>query len=465
MTVEAITKPGEVIIDSLLLYSTKLEGEKHVITSLFDFFLEFNLYEDIFSNFLRGDIVISDSRNLIYNLSLTGEEYLIVKFRTPSFTEPQEVIEKTFRIVKISDRKIIRDNNTQIYILNFVSCELIVDLMLPIYKSFKGTIDEVVQNIFTDYLEIPRTFVLDDKGEKINSSNKNNTLKILTETSNKVQFVSPGWSAAKCINWLASKSIPKDNDLKACNFLFFESNKGFYYVSIETMYKYAFDIKTNIIGEYGFAAKNIGESKTGEQTQREYFLTEYIDIVENSDFIKNYTNGYLANRLITLDIFNKKYELVDYNHTLEYSKYYHTSGKGTTAVPIFANYDKADDKNVYVTPTSSINFYPISPKLFTNFENNIGEKIKDIYGNRLSNLLDLTNIKININIPGRTDIEVGSLIKLNFPVMDPSSDNTNKLDEKYSGNYLITAIRHTITKTKAVDHRMILEIIKDSLTS
>lgn len=438
-----LQKAGDVVIESLKLLSLN-----NTLTDLDDFLIELNLYEDMFTNFLRGDIAISDSRNLIQILPIIGEEYLLLKFRTPSFPD---AVEKTFRITQVTDRKIVRDNNTQTFILHFVSQELILDILLPVFRSFEGNIDEVVIDLFANYISYSRDIESNSTDTVIKEIEKVTPLNIFTETENKVKFVSPGWSPFKCINWLASKSIPKEG--KACNFLFFESNKSFYFGSIESIFDFT-NKNASFIGTYSISASNIKDENRGT-INREYFLTESVDMVTTTDYVKNYTNGYLANRLITLDVFNKKYELIDYDHTEEYFKYKHSSGE--KSVPIFA---EGSLKN----PATSISFYPVNPKLFNNFADNVSEKMGKIYGNRKSTLLELTNLKLNINVPGRTDVEIGNMLRFIYPELGPKDNpNTKAEDTQYSGYYIITAIRHKITKTDTLEHRMVMEIVKDSL--
>ena len=440
---DSLQKAGEVVIESLKLLSVN-----NTLTDLDEFLIELNLYEDMFTNFMRGEIALSDSRNLIQSLPIIGEEYLLLRFRTPSFPA---AIEKTFRVVQITDRKVVRDNNTQTFILHFVSQELIADVLLPIYKSFEGSIDDVAIDIFTNFLMMNREFETNSDESILKEIEIVTPLKVITETENKVKFVSPGWSPFKCINWLASKAIPKEG--KACNFLFFESNKSFYFGSIESIFDFTNKNKS-FIGTYTISASNIKE--IGNNTlNREFFITESVDMVSTTDHIKNYTNGYLASRLITLDVFNKVYELVDYDHTIEYSNYIHSSGEN--AIPIFA-------KDSLRNPAASVHFYPVNPKLFNNFSGNISEKITQIYGNRKSSILELTNLKLNINVPGRTDVEVGSMLRFSYPELGPQDNpNTKNEDLQYSGYYIITALRHKITKTDTIEHRMIMEITKDSL--
>jgi hypothetical protein len=186
------------------------------------------------------------------------------------------------------------------------------------------------------------------------------------------------------------------------------------------------------------------------------FLAKDVEMIETTDYIKNYTSGYLGSRLIYLDVFNKEYELIDYDHTESYEKQYHTSGKGAEAKPIF-------NKNTFKNFATNISFYPKNPKLFNDYKDNISEKMGEIHGNRLSSLLELTNIKMNMTIPGRTDAEVGRIIYFEYPSMgakDESDTGSSAQDKLYSGFYLITAIHHKVNK---FEHTMIMEVIKDSL--
>lgn len=439
----SLQKAGSVNIQEI-----KLISSNNIELDLNEFLVEVNLYEDMFSSHLYGDIFLSDSRNIIDQLPIIGEEYLNLTFFTPGFDKYK--IQKTFRVFRLSNRQIVRDNNTQTFTLHFASVELFYDVLLPLYKSFTGRITDLVQDIYFDYLAESRSLSVNDDGTT--SPSKNTPLTIINDTSNSVKFVSPGWSPFKCINWLASKSIPKEGVSK--NFLFWESNKSFYFGSLEYVFKNAIE-NQNIVGVYSYSPNNNKNNKDRDILKEMMTITD-IQMVQTTDHIKNYTNGYLANRLITLDVYNKKYEFFDYDYVEDYKNNYHTSGKGDRAVPVFV---PQSPRNF----SSSISYYPVNPKLFNDFPGNVSEKMGEIYGNRKSTLLDLTNIKLNITVPGRSDIEVGNLIYIKFPALGPAVDSdTNKehIDRSYSGYYLITAIHHRLT---GLEHVMIMEVVKDSL--
>jgi hypothetical protein len=164
-TTEGLFKAGDVTFEKLHLLT-----QDGVELDLTQFLVELNIFEDIFSNAMKGTIVLVDSRNIINILGLKGEETLIVKLKTPSFDDTQ-VISKEFITYKISDRKVIRDNNTQMFTIHFVSPELLLDTALPLYDPFSGPVDKVIQYIFDEYIKLKTDF------------------KILTNTQNSVKFI------------------------------------------------------------------------------------------------------------------------------------------------------------------------------------------------------------------------------------------------------------------------------------
>ena len=101
---DGLQTPGEVTIEELSLISTNGKS-----ISLIDYLIELNLYESIFSNVISGEIILSDSANLIRHFPITGEEYLSVRLKTPGFDNDNKYkIEKIFRVFTVEDIKILK---------------------------------------------------------------------------------------------------------------------------------------------------------------------------------------------------------------------------------------------------------------------------------------------------------------------------------------------------------------------
>lgn len=429
-----------------------LVGANGRYISLQDYFVEFNLYESIYNNSLSGDIVISDSRNLITYLPIAGDELLIVSFETPSLGSSSKYgkISKTFRIYSIENRSIVRDRNTQVYCLKFVSLEAIADSVSPIFEPYTGKPSEIVKTIFDKYLKTTRSIAVDSSAGEFQTSDTKTELTVLDNTLNEVTFVTPGWTPMQTINWLAKKSIPSSG--KACTFLFWETNKTFYFGTAEQLIDNSASVGIYTYSEFT-TLKDFNARDTFDIKEK-MTLIEKLEIVNEPDQLNNLNDGYLKSTVIDVNLFNKKYENITYDHSNKYTDYKHLN---YSVDPLF-------NKEVNIANKfRKIRLNPKYPKLFNNAERNINERVGEIYGNRISNIKDLNNLRMNITINGRTDIEAGMKITVNIPDVSPVDESKitrEHVDPRYSGNYLITSIRHKITGG-VNRHYMIMEVVKD----
>jgi hypothetical protein len=114
-----------------------------------DYVSEITIQEDILSPVMHGKILFVDSRNLIKEFDIMGEEFIYLKLETPT---SNSAIEKVFRIYGIENRMFLNDKGTQSYVANFVSAEAIQNAVNPLFRTFEGKISNVVTDIFTEFL-------------------------------------------------------------------------------------------------------------------------------------------------------------------------------------------------------------------------------------------------------------------------------------------------------------------------
>ena len=82
---------------------------------------------------------------------------------------------------------------------------------------------------------------------------------------------------------------------------------------------------------------------------------------------------------------------------------------------------------------------------------------------RNSMIMQVEGFKVVITVPGRTDYTVGQKVKLAVMQPEPTTDADtvqDQLDKTFSGNYLIGAINHAISRER---HECVIELIKDSM--
>lgn len=428
-----------------------------IYNSLISYLVELNLYEDIYSGGLYGNLIISDSLGLINKMSIVGEEYLTIKIDTPSFNTP---IYKTFRCCGIDNRTFTRDTSTESYVIHFVSPEVFLDHYYPVQRAFEGNVDDIVAEIYEKYIKYPRNMILKDGN--ITDSEDSTPLTIFTECKTPIKFISPSWSPMKCLSWLASKVVSSDTTLSAANFLFFESNKQFYWGSLESMIKEQRDAQI-ISGIYFYTPGNVKIDNSDTVTvedriyknpdlSRDFFSIHNLVVVNNVNMLQNIQTGYLASSYHELDIMTKTYNENNYDHVTSYPFYNHTSNSANG----FFSQDTI--RNPYAHKIVGFKH----PGLFDNVNNNLNEQAIKIVPIRNSMMAEMNQIKLKIDVHGRSDVELGSLVYIYYPKSGPKDDGDKNKDMKdpfYSGLYIITAIHHRITLE---NHSMSMEVIKDS---
>jgi len=442
-----LQKPGSVNLSEI--YILLPGGRAFDLTS---YMMEFSFFEDIFSNTMSGYIAITDSRNLIASLPIVGDEYIHVSFITPSFPESSR-IKRVFKVFSISNRKIIRDTSTTVYTLEFCSPELIKDSAVISHDLFDvpSVAPNIPNSIFKKYLAAPREAIVDPESLTWSFGQESSIDYNTKETANSAKVIIPGWSPLKVINWIASRSVPPN--LPACNYLFYENNKGYKFYQVEQLIK---DQLSAPRGPFTYYGTGIPDKDTSDLMTR----VQALEFDISNDALRNAHSGYFANQMITLDLFKKQVDYVRYDHVGDWIKYTHTNGN-ESVLPTFGK-DVKRAADVYTK------VYPLNSKLFQNAPkvngpSGINSSTGTIFGNRHSNIQDLTNLKLRILIPGRTDLGAGNLIKLRVPNLAPrdETDSSKDLfDTLYSGNYLITSIRH---KIMAGEHMMTCELVTDSL--
>jgi hypothetical protein len=447
---DAVTSAGDIDIQEVTIITvggTEIDIQLHVV--------ELNLYEDIYKSGLHGSILIADAINLSQNLGLTGDEYLRIKILTPSMTD--STIHKIFKVYSITDRQMLSDTSKQSYIMHFCSVELFLDAISPVYRTYQGKASDLIGEIYSKKLSASRT-----------GAGAITPILIASDTANDLKFTSPGWSPTKCINWIASKSIGKG---KSNNFLFYETNKKFVFANVEDIFQ---QYKDNAASnpwyqEYHYSAQNLHKAPDGSTVQYtkdvnwEYKKVAEMRVIETYNALKNNQNGHLANRLYTFDVISKSRGVYDYDYVANYQSIVHVDDIAGSSRPPFPINSAQGSK--FSNPATYNQMYMQHSYLYDGINDNAGDRIAEILPAQTSARTALTNFKIEITVPGRTDIEAGVVVKFHYPDASPrdTADAAQERDDDlYSGFYLVTAIRHKITHLR---HMMILELVKDSLRS
>ena len=455
---KTLQKAGDVRVNQIKLSRT-VDG---TVLDLAPFMVEINIYEDIFTPSLYGNLVIRDSRNLVGQFPIVGDEVLLLDIETPGMAkagtghDPLNKIEKAFAVYAVKNRTVY-DDKEQVYVLHFCSLEAIYDNVTRLSKKYTGTTDDIIYQIFEENLRLPRYFKDNISENESDDANKNTLVIGDTPHLSKVSFVSPMWSPIECINWLAKRSIGTKRD-KSPTFLFYETTKGFYCVSLEDLIVNQIESEM-IYSEYVFNA-NTHQNEIKEN----YSNVENITFKTNLDIIQSQDLGHFTSSLYTFDMIKKEDALYYYDHSFGFKDTVHLESykkDGSSVVKDDTKtYNMLFPFNVLRSAYSKPIVATLNPGVLDSTEDSIDLHPDTFVSQRLSSLMDINTLKLEITVPGRTDAEVGRLVRFWYPSVGQQQGTAELVFDPFvSGLYMITAIHHQITIFR---HTMTLEISKDS---
>ena len=455
---------GDVRLEQL--YLTNFKGESLDISN---FAVETTLRESMYSSCLFGECVIVDAVNILTKAPIIGRDTITIKWRTPSLEDlPENVIHKTFVVYAVTDRKLNNDRE-QYFVLKFMSIEGMTDNVTSLSQKFSGGTDSLASSIFQTYVSKGRV-IGTDKG----TSGQSELVQFDTpHNTNNFEFISNYWTPFKCLHYLAENSI--GNEFKMPNVLFFETNKTFYFTSVTSLVQA--QKKVNLLyDEYSYISNldegndNISNRRNGKYSYSSPFISRKMNTVETIDYpvhfdtLKNQDSGYYGNVTYSYDYVNKDIYNIVFDYTDSHAD---RASQNKNVLPeSFQTFKHITEQTPIVTeaitnPYAKINFKAGASGLFSD---NDAFDIKQVaaVAFRDTSLAELDAVKYEIVVPGKTDIEVGRLIRFNYPNIGDKGKNPtydDLFDDQISGIYIVTGILHTVDVT---GHKMLLEIVRDS---
>lgn len=420
---KGIRYAGEVELLFIEVYSHKKEK-----IDILPQMVEMSIFEDIFSNTIRGSIIISDSYDLIFNFPFIGEELIKIKMRTPTMGDVGTVEYEGY-VYKISDRHHTTERG-QVYTLHFTSYETIIDVNKKISKSFDGNVTDIVKSLVTEdqYLGSQKEFVSEKAG-------------------NNLKFVSPYWNPLKTINWVAARSLKKENN--SPTFVFFETlDNKMKFVSLDSLYSQS--PKPGIVYKYDSflrEASSIGSSKNIEREYniiRDYYMEEVFDYIARSE------SGMYSSKLINTNLVSKTIKTTTRDYLKNFSDTNHL-GKHPVS------------SNGLIRRASSAIFSVNNAEYVYDGQRDM--RVEQWLAQRKSLLGQAFNIfKMDIVVSGRLDIRAGDCVMAEINQLQPinrGDDKSQIVNGYFSGKFLIGAIHHRFDGN---NHTMIMQCFTESLS-
>ena len=489
---------------------------------------DLNIYEDVFASCLTGDITITDGMGLMENVPIIGEETINIHVKTSGIKREREeqttgpfkgslsegIINLKFRVYKISGLTKMNEG-MWMYKLHLISEEAIINLKSKVAKSAldpatleQRRISATVKNIYQQYYKRGR--------------NPTTVKKFFIEpTRNLTNIIIPNQTPFKAFNFLASRSVSAGKHAVGSSFVFYETVKGFFFISMETLmagggtgYRSEMGEGDGKEMEYTVPEEPVRETYTvqpkklfAKQDNLKNVAIEMTAVDEykfysNFDVIKNLQEGMYSNRLLTHDLVRMKYDTLDFNYMHpENTEKIVTEDETTGATEVvdvksmgaeqknfhdnFTHLGKgrlcSENQFAMGSPESVISFYPTNFGHDVRFKDDIGaegvhggapgglniipNRVEQWMQSRMVQSQQINNIKLSIRAPGLSTRTVGDLIEFKMPTqfLEDRTGITPSAHHTYlSGYYLITKLRHHFTTEK---YEIEFEAIKDALNS
>ena len=409
-----------------------------------------NIYEDVMSPAITGDITLIDARDIRTMLPLTGMERLELKLFTPgvqnndmiNYTEELTEPLYIYKVEKV--RPGGGTSRLQAYRIFFTSREAYRNNICRVTKSFKGAVEDGVHEIVRDksYLDSRKKFFVE-------------------ETATNTAMVIPNLKPFAAIRMLAKHA--KSEKYENAGFLFYETTQGFHFRSIESLLAVGGHTGRPVKKKFQYKVADMrkdGSRDILDELERveSYSFTDTVNMLENM------TSGMAGSRLISHDAFYKTITIKDYDYHNEYHKHFHTevdkdgNRRDDNFMIPYANFDDTR-KNITEQPTMKIMVKSDTSKRHNDYEN-IGSS--STLQSNISQKEQMMNGNLVLNALGDTRLHVGDLINFELPYQKPvGPDEKQELNPYWSGRYIVLQLKHSIDMVEQ-KHGMVIRAAKDS---
>ena len=424
--------------------------------------IELNIFEDIEVSALTGSMVIVDSSNIITGAPLQGNERLSFKLSTPAEGDKEDLVidasEETgfpFHIYAITNKS-IESETIASYTIHFCSREMLRSARTRVSRAYDGAIHQTAIQILRDKTSL-------DSTKKFR----------FEQTRNKEKIVIPNMRPLEAMDLLCSKALSKNTN--GAGYYFYETTKGFHFRSYESMLTNQGKLPKQPRLILKYRPKTLPyDNKILEGMQN---IDSY-EFVQNFDTLSQQAMGTYSSKVITYSIYDKTYNIADYSYHDQFFRHFHADDISDSPGRHFhignapVDHDsrmggnvpgRIGDKTVSDYHDSKVILQPSirflhgdEPGSFTT-EEGMSEAIRVSQENQVSN-----STKVKIVMPGHSYLQAGDVVEFQLPPLERNKGEKSgyAYDEKYSGRYLVSKIRHRL---QAQEYRMILELVKDSV--
>ena len=210
--------PNRYIMHSMTISNN--EGVQQDIKSLY---VDFEISESIFTNYIGGYVTILDGQNLFNRIGFSGQEYIRIHFSgiegVDSEVPFEEQVDITCRIFKVDGIQKDNTGTTQQYRIFFISPQSLAGKRKRLSKAYSGSLSDITAKILKNELSIQ------DNDEKV-PSGLFMSVREQSEPQN-IHVVVPKMTINSTINWLVH-NMSKEEGTTKNNYYFYQTARNGY---------------------------------------------------------------------------------------------------------------------------------------------------------------------------------------------------------------------------------------------
>lgn len=418
------TQLGKVRVKKITIQYGEGDNDSIDILNLVD---RFSIYESIYSKHITGNVVVVDAKNLINNLLLTGQENITIHCEMPE--ELQTVVERTFRIYKISN--LIREGDlVQIYTMHFCDPLMYRSKEDRISQALRGSHKDMIEGLFEELSGDPNFIPKFTEFEETKGDNH--------------QFVVPNWSVNKTLDWLVNNSNPVNEESYKNSMFLYQDMMGQY--QFKSMDRMLSDTQEELFHHVPYNAIFEADSKTRN------LVILSSNKPQEFDTLRGLSTGAYASLLKIYDPIRKIESIKEYDieDTIQRRQDIRDSSsilsKESPLTPLITKNDTFPKPHKLEQPTTILHEYTTT-HVFDN-KNKIDDEevfmgVKHTDNSKLERhaLLEILNQnRIEVVVPFTTNVRAGRKILLDLPKGEVKIGKNEGLGIQFDNSYLITGV-------------------------
>lgn len=397
--------PKEKYVSEGEYHLTKLTLRKGVeVIDLKGLFIDIAIYESMFDQVISGDISITDVHGVDERTPMYGNEMIEIEFYTAgNSSNPISITGVVYKI----DAKTQLSQSASGYIIRFTDEFLMKSSRLAYRYGHEIEIGKMVKQIYNNTMN--------------NSVSDKKQIDIVP-TSGIEHYVGTKAHPLGIINKLAEKSVSTSGEY---GYMFYQDNQKFNFKPIEYLYKQ--DPVTEFINRDSGIFQDVKQ-----HTVERFNAIQKIELADtNNVYAERLARGAHGSRWYSIDLISKRVIAHDYNKTSAFDK---SKSLGTTP-HLYNDISETTYDDLHITEVQANVPSGLQTKCFN-----------------LMQRENLFTFRATITTNGDSSLSVGQVAKVNLPNWDNSKQLTTK---PYSGNFLITEIKHVLNRRTYIQSIMV----------